>query len=123
MRARLWLQAGHAAVEFEDVIERNQSSVPTAEQQCMFDAYVRHVTLFNKGGGALKPKHHILFHMVWQTAVRGNPKMFTTYRLESLNGVLAKVARSCHRACWETRLHQQFAVLQQCGSLSWAEMH
>ena len=123
MRSKLWLEAGRAAKSFELSIAQADDVVSCKLRQTMFDSYMRFVTLFDRGGGSLKPKHHAILHLVLETASRGNPRLYSTYRNESLNGILARVARSCHRSCWETRVHEKFSVLQQCGNLSWAEIH
>jgi hypothetical protein len=123
MRAQLWLEAAKSAMEVNCIMDRNDQTLPAVEQQKLFDAYMRHCVLFARGGGNLRPKHHACFHMIWQVRHKGNPRMWATWADESLNGVLAKIARSCHRACWETMVHKKFSMLMEIGLPTYAQAH
>ena len=110
-------------LEFNAILDNTAQVFTVDENQRLFDAYLKHATLFARGGGRLRPKHHVMFHLAWQVKEKGNPRLFSTYLDESLNGVIAKIARSAHKSCWETMVHRRFAVLQQCGQNSWAQAH
>ena len=49
----------------------------------------------------LQPKLHLFQHLCewpWQCLVHGNPRLFTTYCDEDLQGQMAECAESCHAA-------------------------
>ena len=90
-------------------------------QQELLDSYLHHVTLFSRCGGRLRPKHHMMFHLIEQCDKIGAPEVRATYRDESLNGVIARIAQSCHRNHFGEVAHAKFAQLQALGGR--AAMH
>ena len=90
--------------------------VPRPLQQRMLDSYTHHVTLYIRGGGELKPKHHLLFHLVLRCHYLGHPSLHATFRDESLNGVIARIARSAHRNTFSLTTHRKCNILQALGA-------
>jgi hypothetical protein len=88
------------------------STMPETDRQKLFSTYVRHVSLFNRAGGVFLPKHHMMMHLIWKTGTMGHPSLWATFRDESLNGVVARIARSCHRAAFNQAVHIKFKRLQ-----------
>ena len=78
----------------------------------MFDAAKRHVSLSEKAGVAMKPKHHMLGHLVGRTAKHGNPGFYSTFEDESINRVLKQVGHAAHRSVWEARVFMTFAKVE-----------
>ena len=83
----------------------------TAQQ--MLDAVVKHNTWIERCGFDLKPKNHQLVHFVQRSLHDGAPRLYTTYREESFNGVLARVGRSVHALTWEAGVLYKIAYLQE----------
>ena len=48
-------------------------------------------------------------HLAINSAVKGNPRHYTTYLDESLNKVFIRIAASCHRLTFERRLVAKYA--------------
>jgi hypothetical protein len=55
--------------------------------------------------------------------ILGAPKLYATFRDESLNGVVAKVARSCHRNNFSRMVHVKFRRLQALTDSKAMQMH
>ena len=98
MRGQLLLACGKAAWRVELALRNTgQISMSVADRQQLLTDYTHHVVLFHRAGGVLKPKHHMMFHLILDASWKGSPSLWATFRDESLNGVLAGIARSCHR--------------------------
>lgn len=53
----------------------------------------------------LPPKCHFMIHLIQRALFKGNPCKYGTYRDESFNGLIAKIARACHRRTWANVIH------------------
>ena len=51
--------------------------------------------------------------MIQRALHRGNPRLYSTYRDESLNGIIAKIARSAHRRTWSNVIHFKRNIFHQ----------
>ena len=85
------------ALAMDDVLNSDSRTLSRNECQNLLNRYIRFLLHYLRAGGVLKPKCHLLFHMVQRALFKGNPRLYSTYRDESLNGVFAKIARSAHR--------------------------
>ena len=112
MEARFLLASGRAALEVNNIIRDGQRVLSASSQEALMQAYLRHVCMFKRGGGALTPKHHLMFHLVQKTFERGNPKYYHCYRDESLNDIVGKIASTAHRLTFAETVHRKFNVLQ-----------
>ena len=110
------LASARAAGDFEDLLNEAPQLVPTNMRLKIWHAFMRHAVCFAKAGGDLKPKHHLMIHLLQRMHVHGNPLYYHTYRDESLNGIVAKIAKSCHRWCFAEMTHRKYAVLEQTGN-------
>ena len=79
--------------------------------QALLDAYTRHVNMRVRAGGEVQPKHHLMLHLVQRCLRFGNPKYYWTYRDESSNGIVTKIARSCYRRRFMMAVHDKFKWL------------
>ena len=73
----------------------------------------------------MSPKFHLMFHCIQRAVSQGNPRFSSTYRDESLNGVIARIARSCHRRTWQAMVHHKVGYMLSTHGVSldiW-EMH
>ena len=68
----------------------------------MVDKFKMHVNLFRKLGGGLKPKHHLVLHMLVMVDWHGSPLSYSTWLDESLNKDLKKTLRNCHQHNFES---------------------
>ena len=114
--AQLLLACGTAAQDFDAVIDNAPSVLTRLMQQDMMCAYLRHMSLFERSGHKLLPKHHKMLHMIQNAVI--NPKLHHTYRDESINGVLAEIARAAHRFGFADDCHHKYAYMQQLGLTS-----
>ena len=112
-RAMYLLAAGKAALHLDDLFKTQPRPLEWAVRQQMLDVYLSFVHLYHRGGGDLKPKHHQLVHMLQKCNRHGNPRFYQTYRDESLNGLIAKIAASCHFNSFQSVVHFKFAIMQK----------
>ena len=92
--------------------------VPRNVQEGMLFHYSRFITLFDTAGGTLTPKSHLMYHAIFMIDSFGSPKYFATYVDESCNGVIAVVARSCHRLTWADSIIRKLGAIQQLDARS-----
>ena len=109
------LASGRAAVKVNEIIRTSPRLMSPETQQRLLDEYVRHCAMYVRAGGTLVPKHHIMLHCIQRCGELGNPRFYSCYRDESLNGVLVKIARSAHRLCFMKTVHSKFKVLGKLG--------
>ena len=101
--------------ELDGLMKSAPLKVDNATQQQMLDLYLRFTRLYFDAGGDLKPKHHQLIHMFQRIWLHGNPRFTQTYRDESLNGIIGKIARSCHYRTFQRLTHHKFDIMQRLG--------
>ena len=111
-QALLLKACGDNAVQFEAILDAHGRHIPRAAQEQLWASYMRHLVLYMRAGGAPKPKHHLMLHLIKRIWHRGNPRHYGTYRDESLNGVIAQIGRSCHRTAFGLAVHAKFSILQ-----------
>lgn len=91
-------QAGHAALAFDKVLEdANYNRISEEETKALYHHFMRFAVLYERGGGDLVPKFHLMIHAIHNTRRFGNLRHHTTYKSESFNGVLARIAEKLHR--------------------------
>ena len=71
--------------------------------------------MFYRAGGSLKHKVHLMRHLVDNVGLTGNPRFFKAYYNESINGTLARIARSCHRRRWNELVHKEYNIMLSLG--------
>ena len=114
LMAQYLMHAGASALEFERLMASNPRQMDRDQRLKLWGAYMKHLQLYLRAGGCFMPKHHLLIHMIKRVITRGNPKMYSTYKDESLNGVIARIARSCNRSCFGLSVHLKYSLLSQC---------
>ena len=110
------IAAGKAALNVNDSMKRGSRVLTEVERECLLSEYLRHVSLYLQAGGKSTPKHHLCVHMIQRSSRLGNPKYYHTYRDETLNGLVAKLARAAHRWVFHTCVHRRYAWLRECRS-------
>ena len=104
-------EACAAAVEFENTLRNNNRYLDEGAIRDLFATYMRFASLYERAGGNLVQKHHLMIHCIRDASIFGNPRYYTTYRSESFNGVLAKIARNCASAAFYMDMHVRAAAL------------
>ena len=120
LQASLLLLAAKEALLFNTLLKDSPRIVPRDVQEGMLFHYSRFVTLFDRAGGTLTPKFHLMYHAIFMIESFGNPKFFASYVDESFNGVIAAVARSCHRLTWADSIFKKIGAIQQLDARSLA---
>ena len=81
------------------------------QRSLLMCSYLRfHIAFVRAGGGAI-PKSHLMVHMIQNTALHGNPRFYWSFRNESLNGVVTKIARGAHRLTFMITVLNKFKWL------------
>lgn len=111
----LLLAAGQAALELDQILASCQFDITEESKNDMFDSYLSFGILFERAGGDIKPKFHLLLHCFASSFEKGNPRYYTTYQDESLNGVIAGIAASSHRRNWQATIHRKINMLTALG--------
>ena len=112
---RFLLLSGKAAQQVNQIIRESPRLMTAADQQRLMDAYLRHCSTFFRAGGLAVPKHHIMIHCLQRISYLGNPRFYTCYLDESMNGVVVKIARSCHRMTFMRSVHNKFRWAGKLG--------
>ena len=124
MRGALLLACGESAMKVDTALRNAGTLTYSREQrQQLLNDYTHHVTLYQRAGGILKPKHHMMFHCILDSSWKGAPSLWATFRDESLNGVIAGIARSCHRNRFGEVVRFKFAALQAMAGPDAMHMH
>jgi hypothetical protein len=105
LKAQLLLESGRALLAFEETLLQYGRIIPRAGQLEALSKFQAHAYLFERAGGSLKPKHHIIGHMLRSMSHLGNARFFMTYKDESANRTIARIAASCHRLTFYSVAH------------------
>ena len=92
--------AAKSARAMDEILAQGERFMDRPQCQAFFNCYIRFLTLYMRAGGVWRPKCHLLLHLCQRALLKGNPRLYSTYRDESLNGTIAKIARSAHRRTW-----------------------
>jgi hypothetical protein len=105
--------AGVALQQYIDLCAASPRVVPEAAVQKMFDAVKKHIILAERAGVPMKPKHHLLLHLVARTRRHGNPNFYATFADEGINRIVKKIGEAAHRSVWEVRCLVHFRLLEE----------
>ncbi|CAE7541050.1 unnamed protein product [Symbiodinium sp. CCMP2592] len=111
--AELLLAAAKNALQMDEVLGLSCRKIDLGSVQKLLNCYIRFLLFYGRAGGVLKPKFHLLFHMIQRALYKGNPRAYSTYRDESLNGIFAKIARSAHRRTWANVIHWKASMFHK----------
>ena len=95
---------GECLQKFISLVRASPVVVSRAVQQQMFDTVLRVCHTRDLAGLHVKPKRHLLLHLVERIEQQGNPSFYSCWMDETLNKVLAAAGRAAHRAVWELRV-------------------
>ena len=110
-QGHMLLASGKSALAVNDVIRTSDRVIPSAEQQSMMSWFLRHMSLYAKAGGIVTPKFHYMVHCLQRISRRGNPRFYHTYRDESMNGVIARIAKCSHRLSFALVVLKKYKLL------------
>ena len=79
----------------------------------MYDSVKRHIVAAQKAGVVMRPKHHLMLHMVERTAKHGSPNYYSTFEDEGINRLLKQVGQAAHRSVWEARVFLHFEKVEE----------
>ena len=68
------------------------------------DEWKTHMQMIKLLGAEQTPKHHQMAHMIRKLLTCGNPHMWSTWKDESENHELGKLALAAHRSVWSWRV-------------------
>lgn len=106
------ISAGEALNKYFELLASSPRRVPLNILQEMYDTVKMHLTMCKRAGVPMKPKHHLLLHLVERTAKNGNPGYYSTFADEGINRLLKKVGQAAHRSVWEARVLLHFGQVQ-----------
>ena len=104
LECKLLLRAGQSALVMNSVFALPRK-LDRKDCQLLMDNYMLFCTCYDRCNGNMVPKHHLMVHLIQQSLVKGNPSFYATWNDESLNGILRKIAVSCHRLTWAKSVH------------------
>ena len=108
--AKLLWESTEAALSFEKALKTDGRFMTRLQVLEALSSYKRFLVLYEKAGGPMSPKCHLMYHLIQNCMAKGNPRRYSTYRDETFNAVVAKVARSCHRRTWFNAIHFKFST-------------
>ena len=111
----LLLQAGQAALDFDAVMASHPRAIDETVCGMLFQKYNEFICLCEETGMHLMPKSHMMYHMIQRAVFTGNPRMYSTYIDESLNGHIARICRSVHRRTWAFSVYEKLAMMDALG--------
>lgn len=114
-QGRFLLASGRAALEVNQIIRESPQIMSAEDQGRLLRVYIRHCDMYMRAGGTFVPKHHLMLHCIQRISYLGNPRFYHCYHDESLNGVVVKIAKSCHRMTFMHTVHQKFRWAGKLG--------
>ena len=114
-RSRWLLSAGCQAQRFEALLAVEGRTMSSEGSQKLLATYLAHFRAMQAAGCRVLPKHHLMLHLIQRSRYLGNPRFYMTYKDDSANGLLAGLARSCHRTTFGVSVHHKFNLAQHLG--------
>jgi len=100
LKGKLLLAAGQAALSFDNILKENKAcrNIPYKISEQLFKSYMRFLTFYERAGGNLTPKCHLMFHIVQKKRCRKEIQDSTQHTtMKVLTGLL----RASHVQCTE----------------------
>lgn len=113
MRFRLVTEASAAAMEIERLMVAHSRNLPATVAQDMFDNYMRFSAMAYRAGMIGTPKTHLMIHCFQQARRKGNPRLYSCYRDESLNGLVSRVASSVHQSVFAVSVLKKIHISER----------
>lgn len=107
-RRSLLLGAASALQNMIQTLDESPVLINASVGHTLCDQYKRFMGFCTVSGVPLKPKYHLLGHLLQRSVRVGNPRLYSTFEDEGLNGVLKAIGGVAHRAVWEYRVFSSF---------------
>lgn len=107
LRAYL-LGATEALISLIRIMDDSPAVLSQKTIASLHDAYKKYMRCAALAKIPMKPKNHLLGHMIHRAAQAGNPRMYSTFEDEGLNHVLKLIGAAAHRSVWEYRVFVSF---------------
>ena len=109
------LGAGESASQLEQLFSRNskQRSLNVDQHRALVKTYYRFVVQFRRYYAVWTPKCHQMYHLLQLSQDNGSPVFYHNYASETLNGHIARIARSCHRTEWAEAIFTKLKLEKQ----------
>ncbi len=107
------LRVGDGLVSLRDAMRSAPRRLSAQQAQQLVDAAKQAMAHREAAGIGLSPKWHLMLHIVAKAFEWGNPHYYSTFLDESLNGLLAKMAKACHRLTWHRSVLAAFRWASQ----------
>lgn len=107
------LEASKAALKFDEILLSRQCAMTDTDIDMLMQHYLHFATLYERAGGNLTQKFHLMCHGIQNSSYFGNLNLHTTYKSESFNGVLARIAAQCHKRNWYSDLFWRVSLLNK----------
>ena len=102
------IRCGEGILTHIGLLKNSPQTVNHADLQNMYGAMLQFFRFWHLAQLPVKPRLHMLMHMLDRTAWSGNPAYHSTFADEGLNKALAATSRAAHRAVWELRIFAYF---------------
>ena len=99
---------GDVLVELRELIKNSPRNLSESATQLLVDLAKRAFVLREHARVPATPKWHLMLHIASRARHDGNPSWYATFHDESLNGMLAAMAKRCHRRTWHNSLLAAF---------------
>ena len=80
LKFQLLLAAGDAALAFDKILAEHERSVEEQSLFLLFSRYNEFANLCARAKVPLIPKTHLMFHLIQRASVKGNPRVYSTYK-------------------------------------------
>ena len=101
-----------------DALKRHMKINKEAPAQLTQDAcdellytFHRHMRLLKEGGVRTIPKHHLWCHLTLMAGKWGNPRAYSCFLDETMNGVVSTIAQHSHQAAFERNVFIRLQLL------------
>ena len=107
-----YLEAARALRQYLIILKEEPLQLSRGALQRLVDLCKRHLIALSRLNFHFFPKHHAFVHLTLRMAQMGNARFYSTFHDESVNGVMATIAGSCHRLTWQSRCLQKYSSLE-----------
>ena len=107
---QLLIQSGQSLQAYYSLMKVHPRRVPTEARQQFMNHCVHHISTFQLAGGMCVPKHHAWTHLTRSIVYAGNPSYYNTYKDESDNGVVKRMAIRCHPHICSTSIFEKILI-------------
>lgn len=116
LQCELLQAACKEAITFDTTLRENGRRLSVDVQDKLLCTYKRFNVLYDRAGGVQHPKSHLMLHLICSSSYNGNSRFYATYKDEEYNGIIAAIAKTCHKQVWYEAVFQKVSVLRKVRS-------